>query len=181
MLAFTGMRAGECQRLRPEDVDFQGNWIHIVTRTGLRTKSGDSWKLSIHPRLQQILQQVPKGQREWFFTALPSPRYPPDGHHLNLKHVCEDFTKVLKQLGISVGKKNGGFSLHSLRSSFKIICIHAVIPREVVDAWQNHTGRRPTASDAYYRLSDEDSQAFILKVPFGAADSRGDSENQGGV
>lgn len=98
-----------------------------------------------------------------------------------MKHVCEDFKKVLKQLGIPVGKKNGGFTLHSLRSSFKIICIHAGIPREVVDAWQNHAGRRPTASDAYYRLSDEESQAFMLRVPFGAPDSPGDGENQGGA
>jgi integrase len=181
-LAFTGMRAGECQRLRPDDVDFRGNWIHIVTRRGLKTKTGDSWKDPIHSRLRQILQQVPKGQREWFFTALPSPRYPAGGHHLNMKHVCEDFKKVLRQLGIPVGKKNGGFTLHSLRSSFKIICIHAGIPREVVDAWQNHAGQRPTASDAYYKLSDEESQRFMLeKAPFRVANSPGDGENHGGA
>lgn len=181
VLAFTGMRASECCYLKPEDVDLKGGWIHVVSRPGFENKTGQSWKVPIHPRLRQILQQVPKGQRDWFFTALPSPRYPAGGHHLNMKHVCEDFKKVLKKLGIVVGKKNGGFTLHSLRSSFKIICIHAGIPREVVDAWQNHAGRRPTASDAYYRLSDEESQAFMLKVPFGAADSPGNGENYGGV
>lgn len=181
MIAFTGMRAGECQRLRPEDVDLQGNWIHIVTRQGLRTKTGDCWKVPIHPRLRLILEQVPKGQRVWFFTALPSPRYPAGGHHLNMKHVCEDFKKVLKQLGIPVGKKNGGFTLHSLRSSFKIICIHAGIPREVVDEWQNHAGRRPTASDAYYRLSDEESQHFMLTAPFYEPEKPVDGKTKGGA
>lgn len=165
-LAFTGMRASECCHLKPEDVDLQGGWIHVISRPGFENKTGQSWKVPIHPRLRQFLQQIPKGQREWFFTALPSPRYPAGGHHLNMKHVCEDFKKILKQLGILVGKKNGGFTLHSLRSSFKIICIHAGIPREIVDAWQNHAGRRPTASDAYYRLSDEESQRFMLMAPF---------------
>jgi hypothetical protein len=92
----------------------------------------------------------------------------PDGdHHVNTKHVNEDFEKVLKKLNISVGKKNRGFTLHSLRSSFKTICINASIPREVVDIWQGHASRRPTAADGYYKLSDEKSQEFMAKVPFG--------------
>ena len=43
------------------------------------------------------------------------------------------------------------------------------------DAWQNHPGRRPTASDAYCGPSDEESQRFIFEK---AADSAGD-ENHG--
>jgi len=147
-LALTEMRASECCHLKPQDVDLDAGWIHVFSRPGFETKTSQSWKVPIHPRLRQILEQIPKGQREWFFTALPSPRYPAVGHHLNMKHVCEDFKKVLKQLGIPVGKKNGGFTLHSLRSSFKIICIHAGLRHEVVDAWQNHARRPPTASDA---------------------------------
>jgi integrase len=166
LLAFTGMRAGECQHLRREDVDLQNGWIHIVSRPGLETKTGQSWKVPIHPRLRAILEQQGGGKGPWFFTALPSRKYPQGGHHLNMKHVCEDLKKVLRKLGIAVGKKEAGFTLHSLRASFKTICIHAGIPREVVDQWQNHAGRRPTASDAYYRLSDEESQRFMLRVPF---------------
>ena len=78
-----------------------------------------------------------------------------------MKHVCADFKKALTKLGIPVGKKNRGYTLHSLRSSFKIICIHAGIPREVVDEWQGHAGHRPAASDGYYKLSDEESQRFM--------------------
>ena len=38
----------------------------------------------------------------------------------------------------------------------------------MVDKWQDHAGdRRPTAGDLYYKLSDEKSQEFMLKVPFG--------------
>lgn len=168
LLAFTGMRAGDCQRLRPEDIDLKGNWIHIVHREGAERKDSKTLKVPIHRRLLAILKTVPGGKRDWFLTANPSPKYPQGGHWLNMKHVCEDFKKVLAKLGISVGKKNRGYTLHSLRSSFKIICIHAGIPREVVDEWQGHAGHRPTASDGYYKLSDEESQRFMReKDPFG--------------
>jgi integrase len=168
ILAFTGMRAGECQQLRPEDVDLTGGWIHIVSREGAETKTGQSRKVPIHTQLHGILASVPKGKRDWYLTALPSPKFPQGGHHLNMKHVCEDFKKVLQKLGIPIGKKARGYTLHSLRSSFKTICIHAGIPREVVDEWQGHASRRPAASDAYYKLSDSESQRFMLTAPFGA-------------
>ncbi|MDX1944032.1 MAG: tyrosine-type recombinase/integrase [Pirellulaceae bacterium] len=179
-LAFTGMRASECCHLTPGDVDFKGGWIYIVSRPGFETKTGQSWKVPIHPRLRQILQGMPKGQRAWFFTALPSPKYPAGGRHLNMKHVCEDLKRVLAKLGIAVGKKNGGYTLHSLRASFKTIAINVGIPREVVDDWQNHAGRRPTASDAYYRLSDEESQRFMLRMPFDEPQQPDDGKTNGG-
>lgn len=86
-LAFSGMRSGECQRLEVSDVDLPGNWLHIVSRPdGLETKTGESRKVPIHRRLRLILEKVPKRERRWFFTALPSPRYPEGLHWLNPKH-----------------------------------------------------------------------------------------------
>ena len=168
MLALTGMRAGECQHLRLEDVDFAGGWIQIVSREGLETKTGDSRKVPMHPRLREILEALPRSRRTWFFSALPSRRYPDGNHCVNMKHVNEDVIRLYRRLEILAGKKSGGYTLHSLRSFFKTFAIHAGIPREVVDQWQGHSsGRRPTASDAYYKLSDEDSQQFMQRVPFG--------------
>jgi len=168
MLAFTGMRSGECQHLLPDDIDFAGNWVHVISRPGAETKTGNDRKLPIHPRLRPILDSLPKSKRSWLFTALSSPQYPAGGHHLNMKRANEDFQEVLNQLGIPAGKKAGGFTLHSLRSFFKTFCVNEGIPREVVDKWQDHAGdRRPTASDLYYKLSDEKSQQFMMKVPFG--------------
>ena len=166
--AFTGRRSGEIEHLLVEDVDFGGNWIHFVSRPGAETKTGNTTKVPIHPRLRKILKQVPKSNSKWFFTAPRSHQFPTGGHHLNMRDINEQFQALLVQLGVPAGKKNGGFTFHSLRSFFKTFCIHAGIPREVVDKWQDHSGdRRPSASDLYYRLSDEDSQTFIKKVPFG--------------
>jgi hypothetical protein len=97
-----------------------------------------------------------------------------------VKHLNEDFQKLLKKLKLAVGKKSRGFTLHSLRSSFKTICIHARILREVVDKREGHATRRSSASDAYYQLSDEESQRFMLEVPFGDATPPGDGGTSGG-
>lgn len=163
--AFAGMRIGEVMRLRVADVDFVGNWLHVVSRPGYETKSGESWKVPIHQRLRAILQALPAQESGWFFTAQPSRKFSSGDHHINPKRANEDFIKVLTTLGVSAGRANG-FTFHSLRSSFKTICINSGVPKEVVDVWQNHAPDR-AASHVYYKLSDEDSQRFMLTVPFG--------------
>ena len=166
-LAFAGMRAGELQHLLITDVDLESGWIRIVSRPGVETKTGESWRVPIHPRLMAILKVLPRSRGSWFFTAQPSLRHTDGSNHVNMKHINEDFQKVLVKLGIPAGKKNGGFVLHSLRSSFKTIAINAGVPREIVDLWQGHKSHRPTASDGYYAPTDEDHQRFIRLIPFG--------------
>ena len=67
-----------------------------------------------------------------------------------------------------------------MRSSFKTIAIHARVPREVVDQWQGHASGRPRASDAYYALKDEESQRFMLTLPFGAERAQAGDAQGGG-
>lgn len=49
VLICTGMRVGELQRLRVEDVDLAGNWIHVRSRPGAETKTRESRKMPVHP------------------------------------------------------------------------------------------------------------------------------------
>jgi integrase len=163
VLALTGMRSGELQRLRIEDVDLHGNWINVVSRQGAETKTGYSRKVPIHPELKPFLVALPK-RGPWLFAAPPCRKYPHGGHWINTKHLNEDFLKILKDTGAAVGRKNGGFSIHSLRNSFETICVNAGIPQRVVDTWLGHRSDRSMGS-VYYRLTDEESQKFMLKVP----------------
>jgi integrase len=166
VLAFSGMRSGELQRLRVEDIDFKGNWIHIVSREGAETKTGFSRKVPIHAKLRPILETLPK-TGPWLFTAPPSRKYPQGGHWINTKHLNEDFQRLLAATGVAAGRKTGGFSIHSLRNSFETISVNAGIPQRVVDTWLGHHSDRSMAA-VYYKLPDEDSQKFMLKVPLGA-------------
>jgi integrase len=153
------------QRLRIDDIDLKGNWIHIVSREGAETKTGYSRRVPIHARLRPFLEALPK-TGPWLFTAPPSRKYPQGGHWINPKHLNEDFLKLLTATGVAAGRKTGGFSIHSLRNSFETICINAGIPQRVVDTWLGHRTDKSMAS-VYYRLPDEDSQKFMLKVPLG--------------
>jgi len=164
-LAFTGMRVGECRNLRPEDIDLDAGRIRIVSREGAETKTRKSRDVPIHPRLAAILREVRAG-KTWFFTALPSPRYPGGQHHINERHVLEDFRKTLGELGLPVGRE-GGFVIHSLGHSFKTIAINAGVPQHAVDIWQGHAPDLRSASRQYYDLTEEESRKHILKLPFG--------------
>ena len=166
VLAFTGMRSGELQRLRPEDVDLEGGWVHIVSREDLPTKNGRSRKVPIHPRLRSALAALPKRAGTWLFTTPPNQKCRSGDRWIDRRRLNEHLARTLKQLGIVAGRKNGGFHLHSLRHSFETICVNAGIPQRVVDAWMGHHSDRSMAS-IYYKLTDDDSQQFIRKVPFG--------------
>jgi len=168
VLAFTGMRSGELQHLRKEDVDLAGDWIHIVNRPGAETKTRCSRKVPIHPRLHQILKSAPKSWGPWFFTAEPSNKYPNGGHWISTKKLNDRFQRLLKKLHLPVGRE-AGFTIHSLRHSFETICDNARIPQRVVDTWLGHSDKSMAA--VYYRLSDEESQKFMKKAPFGAGKS----------
>ena len=166
VLAFTGMRSGEEQRLQPEDIDLEGNWIHIVSRSGGETKSRRSRKVPIHPRLLPILRALPQGQRPWVFCSLKSRKYPDGNRPMNTKRLNDQFTRLASKLGMQVGREDG-YVIHSFRHFFETFSINSNIPQRVVDAWLGHHGDKSMGA-VYYKLSDADSQRFMKLVPFGA-------------
>jgi integrase len=182
-LAFGGMRSGDEQRLLVCDVDLEGDWLHIKSREGAETKTGESHKVPIHPVLKPLLTATtPKrrGRDGRFFCEAASRQYPNGDHEMNTKRLNEDFLTILQELGIPAGKNDGGFTIHSLRSFFKTFCINAGVPKEVVDIWQGHAPDR-SASAGYYKLSDEQSQQFMKQVPFRTSDPAANAGNQGGA
>ncbi|GAA4428812.1 hypothetical protein GCM10023155_19680 [Bremerella cremea] len=166
LLAFTGMRSGECRNLRVEDVDLENNVIHIRSRPGLETKTGKDWTVPIHPRLRELLEHLKPKKKGWYFTAQASDKYPKGDNHIDPDDLNDDFKVVLKKLKIPAGKKDGGFTLHSLRHFFKTYCLGQRIPREYVDAWQGHAPKQRTASDHYVHVTNDDSQRPMLELEF---------------
>jgi integrase len=166
VLGFTGMRTGELQCLRPEDLDLEGGWLHICSREGAETKTRLSRKVPIHCRLRPLLQALHGRRRPWLFTMPASSRYPQGDHQFNVKKLNETFLRVVKKLDMPTGRKQGGFTLHSLRHFFETFTVNAGIPQRVIDTWLGHRSDRSMAS-IYYKLSDADSQKFMTQVPFG--------------
>jgi integrase len=173
LLAFTGMRSGELQRLRKEDLDLLGNWLHVVSRSGLETKTRHSRKIPLHSRLRPLVEKLPKVPGPWLFAAEVSAKFPHGDHWISTRKLNERFKSLLKQLGLRTGRVDG-FTIHSLRHSFETTCVNAGIPQRVIDAWLGHSADKSMAA-VYYKLTDEDSQAFIKKVPFGTGKPAADA------
>lgn len=165
VLAFTGARAGELQRLHPADVDLIGGWIHIRSRIGAMTKTKESRKVPIHPRLRPVLERILEPRKPWLYTAAPSTKYPDGGNQINTKRMNDQFARVVGRLGLPVGRE-AGYVIHSLRHFFETFCVHAGVPQRVIDTWLGHRGDKSMAA-VYYRLRDEESLAFMSRVPFG--------------
>jgi integrase len=176
VLAFTGMRSGELQRLRKEDLDLVGNWIHVVSRTGLETKTKHSRKIPLHARLRVLLEKLPKAPGPWLFAAEVSRKFPKGDHWISTRKLNELFKRLLKRLGLRTGRVDG-FTIHSLRHSFETICVNAGMPQRVIDVWLGHSADKSMAA-VYYKLSDQESQAFIRKVPFGTGELAADAGNE---
>jgi integrase len=166
ILAFTGMRAGELQRLKREDIDLVGGWIHVRSRVGGETKNRKSRKVPIHARLLDMVRDLNLKGRSCAFAEPSSRKYPGGDHQLNVKRLNEVFQKTVKRLGLPVGRKHKGFVLHSLRHFFETACVNAGVPQRAVDNWIGHAPDRSMAS-IYYKLNDEESQSFMARVPFG--------------
>jgi integrase len=82
-----------------------------------------------------------------------------------------------QQEGLPIGR-DSGYTIHSLRHSFETICVNASIPQRAVDTWLGHSADKSMGA-VYYRLKDEDSQAFMKRVPFGLGASVTDIDNEG--
>ena len=173
VLAFSGMRLGELQRLRPDDLDLDGNWLHIISRDGNETKTGHSRKVPIHPRLRKLLELLPKKKRAWLFTAPASKKFPGGENWINAKRLNESLVALLTKLGMPAGR-HGGFTVHSFRHSFKAICVNAGVPERAIDCWLGHRADQSVRA-AYYLLSDEESQRFMRQVPFSGGEPAADA------
>ena len=167
VLAYTGMRVGELQRLRVEDVDLEDGWIHIVSRRGYETKTRTSRKVPIHGILRPTLEAIRSRKRSWFFTAEASKKFPDGCNWISAKKVNDRFARVVTRLGMKAGRADG-YVVHSLRHFFETLTVNSGIPQRVIDTWLGHSSDKSMGA-IYYRLNDADSQKFMNQVPFGTA------------
>ncbi len=128
----------------------------------------ESRKVPVHPRLRAVLAALPSTHRPCLLCAAPSRKYPAGDRHISVKRLNEQFTRLVGRLGMPVGR-NAGFVIHSLRHFFETHCVNAGIPQRVIDTWLGHRSDKSMAA-VYYRLRDEEAQAFVGKVPFGTGE-----------
>jgi len=164
-LAYAGIRAGELRRLRREDLDFDGKWIHIVSRENARTKNGKSRRVPMHPALQPILAEQVEAGRPLVFGRILRRNEDGDSREVDTKRMNDDFKILLVALGLPVGRKDG-FTLHALRRFFETICVNSHVPQQVVDRWMGHSLGKSMGARHYYTPHDADQQRFMASLHF---------------
>lgn len=167
LLAFTGMRLGEMQWLRPGDVDLQNGWVRIENRQEWKTKTRHSRRVPIHRRLLPYLRDAMNQSRgkPYLFCSPASQKFPKGEHQINPRDVLTRFQDLAKRLGLPVGHKKEGIVVHSLRHFVESFCINNHVPQRVVDVWLGHRGGGGTGA-MYYHLTDTESQQHMRSVPF---------------
>jgi integrase/recombinase XerD len=164
VLAYAGMRPGEARNLMPDDIDFEGNWIHVRSRKGRETKNRHSRKIPIHHKLLPFLKELPSKPRTFLLTMSPCHEDPLGIRPLCLMRLNMRLAKALKAMGLPAGRA-AGFTLHSMRRSFETLTVNQGIPQAVIDTWMGHRSNR-SIGRVYYHLRDADSQKFMRKVRF---------------
>lgn len=149
MMAYAGLRIGEVEQLRWEDIrhrDGKPTMFH-VRRGGSRgtTKDKDERFVPVHPRIADYLDEPKKSGQ--VFTAIRA----------------RDLLMRLKVLCKTCGFENpDSFKLHSFRHHFASLCANHHVAYRKALAWLGHSSSEML--DLYYHLHDDDSQQAMLAL-----------------
>ncbi len=161
LLVCTGLRSGELQGLRKQDVDLKAGFLHVRQQLDGPTKTRMQRSIPIHPRMRPILKKlIALDEHELLLTALPSQRYPAGGRPISTGRLVDQFKAAASRAGIS------GFTVHALRRAFNTIALNVGVPETVAKLWMGHAIGGMT--DRYFCLDAKTSLEFMVKVPFDA-------------
>lgn len=163
---YSGMRMGEINALRPEDIDLKTGILHVrrtitidendapVIKSGTKTPAGQR-DIPISNQLRPFLEE-----------ALASMKENPDNlifyNHkrkgpIPTSNVCASYKIICKAAGVPYRGQ------HALRHTFATRCIEAGIPPIVLKTWLGHTDIHITL-DTYADVFDRMNLGAISKL-----------------
>ena len=154
-LAFTGMRIGELQQLRWEDVDFDLNVIHIQ-RGGSdgKPKNKEDRFIPIHARkLKPILRSLPRKSDLVFLM--------PDGRQVSPKKLRAYLKRLCRQCGFENPKQ---YKLHTFRHFFASYCAQQNLSYKYILEWMGHSSS--AILDMYFTMNDRQAQVAMNSLSF---------------
>lgn len=145
ILAYSGMRIGELEQLRWDDVllDRGDLGMFHIRRGGSngRTKDKDERFVPIHPRVRPLIDELPKSGD----LLLPG---------LRERRLLTQLKAICRTCGFSVS-----FKLHSFRHHFASMCANHHVAYRKALAWLGHSDS--DILELYYHLHDEESEAAM--------------------
>ncbi|MBR1921818.1 MAG: site-specific integrase [Kiritimatiellae bacterium] len=152
---YTGLRLGDCCRLKWENVDLDRQVIQVVPEKTKRHRHGRPVTIPVHPALKDILSQVPQSAREEFVNPTIARAYMDRNWEVD-----EGLRRIFKAANITMSvrlegrsRKSVVASFHSLRHTFVSLSANAGVPLPVV---QSIVGHCSTAMTRHYYHENED-------------------------
>ena len=163
---YTGMRMGEINALKPEDINFSEGYIHVGATISRGLGSRNFYKA--HPKTAAGIRDVPMPMkaREILMEALMEMKPNPEGlifydHNKDdvvaTYQVCSFFKRICEKAGVPY------YGQHSLRHTFATRCIEAEVPPLVLKKWLGHTDINitlDTYADVFDRLHHKSVSKF---------------------
>lgn len=150
LLAYTGMRISEANRLEWEDVFWQKGQIKVKGDPETGTKNWEIRMIPILPDCKRLLEQIAKKRGSDAQT----------GRITYVSDIRESMAKASEAVGIEK------LTHHALRHYFATICIESGVDIPTVARWLGHKDGGVLALKTYGHLRQEHSLAQAKKVSF---------------
>lgn len=178
---YTGMRIGEINALKPEDLDFEKKIIH-VRRTVARCED-KSLKIESKTKTEAGMRDIPMNSiaEEHLKAAIREMRPNPEGlifyDHRNKKIISTSQTNLYFQR-LCEKAEVPFYGQHALRHTFATRCAEAGVKPVVLKNWMGHTDIHITM-DIYTDVYDDmNNKSIILLEKYVKSDGMDDNDGK---
>lgn len=169
---YTGLRLGDCCRLRWENVNIEHGIIQLVPNKTKRYACGRPITIPIHDRLLCFFTSTPRESRSGFVMPEIAEKY-----EIQRWRITKGLNKIFDCAGISRsimyegrGRLTPYATFHSLRHSFVSFAANAGVPLVVVQAIVGHTSTAMTHH--YYHANEAALRRAVNAIPSFNKDSK---------
>lgn len=170
---YTGLRLGDCCRLKWENVSLERQIIQVIPEKTKRHAHGRPVTIPIHRQLGEMLAHVPKDDRKGFVNPLIAEAY--TAHKWD---VDEGLRRIFRAANITMSVRIEGrsrrtvlASFHSLRHTFVSLSANAGVPLPVVQSIVGHTSTAMTRH--YYHENEAILRRAVDAIPAIGAEGGG--------
>lgn len=158
ILAYSGLRVGELEQLRWEDVRLdvgdlgvihvrRGGSVPVNDAEDAAPKDKDHRVVPIHPRIRPIIEAMSTERGGAGALVMPD---------LRARTLLTHLKRLCRECGFPNAER---FKTHALRHHFASMCANKGVPYRLVLSWLGHSSSE--VADQYYTLFDEESRAAM--------------------
>lgn len=162
---YTGLRLGDCCRLKWENVNLERGVIQLIPQKTRKHSHGHPITIPIHPDLLQLLVVERNDQGAGYVNPVVADLYMNSNWRLD-----DGLRRIFKAADITMSKRVEGrhrksvvASFHSLRHTFVSFAANAGVPLPVVQSIVGHTSTAMTRH--YYHENEEALRAAVAAIP----------------